>query len=151
VIAWLFPVNIVVAMTKAGLRDFIAQRSLAVLATTSPTGLPQSALVGIAVTNELEIIFDTVASSRKYRNLIHNSAAALVIGWTGEATVQYEGVVTRPVGEELERYKEVYFAKLPDCVSHQSWPDIAYFAVRPKWIRYSDYDQQPAIIEEFTF
>lgn len=121
------------------------------LATISPTGLPQSALVGIAVMNELEIFFDTVASSRKYRNLMHNPAAAFVIGWTGEATVQYEGIASQPAGEELARYKEVYFAKFPDCVSHQSWPGIAYFVVRPKWTRYSDYDQQPALIEEFTF
>jgi len=29
-----------------------------------------------------------------------------------------------------------------------NWPDIAYFVVRPRWIRYSDYDQKPPIIEE---
>jgi hypothetical protein len=31
------------------------------------------------------------------------------------------------------------------------WPDIAYFVVRPRWIRYSDYDQRPPRIEETTF
>ena len=29
-----------------------------------------------------------------------------------------------------------------------NWPGIAYFVVRPRWIRYSDYDQKPPIIEE---
>ena len=32
-----------------------------------------------------------------------------------------------------------------------SWPDIAYLAVRPKWVRYSDFDQNPPYIEEFIF
>jgi len=26
-----------------------------------------------------------------------------------------------------------------------------YFVVRPKWIRYSDFDQNPPLIQEFTF
>jgi len=29
-------------------------------------------------------------------------------------------------------------------------PDIAYFVVRPRWIRYSDYDKRPPIIEEIA-
>ena len=34
---------------------------------------------------------------------------------------------------------------------HLNWPDIAYFVVRPRWIRYSDYDQTPAVVEEVAF
>jgi hypothetical protein len=36
---------------------------LAVLCTVTDTGQPQSALLGMAVTQQLEIIFDTVKSS----------------------------------------------------------------------------------------
>lgn len=137
-------------MTKADLYDFIAKQGLAVLATVSGD-MPQSALVGIAVTHDLEIIFDTVASSRKYRNLVQNPAASFVVGWSGEITLQYEGEARQPTGSDLARCKEIYFAKFPDGPARQAWPGIAYFVVRPKWIRYSDYDQQPALIEEFTF
>jgi hypothetical protein len=139
------------AMTKEDLRKFIGNQSLGVLATISPSGAPQSALIGIAVTTELEVIFDTVASSRKYRNLTQNATASLVIGWHGETTVQFEGEAGQPSESELARYKNVYFAKWPECRSHETWPGIAYFVVRPKWIRYSDYDQRPPLIEEFTF
>jgi hypothetical protein len=31
------------------------------------------------------------------------------------------------------------------------WPDIAYFVVRPTWMRHSDFDQNPPFIREFTF
>ena len=138
-------------MTKAELREFMDARDLGVLGTISPEGVPQSALVGIAVTEELEIIFDTVNSSRKYRNLMVNPAASFVVGWVGEITVQYEGLASEPAGAELARYKEIYFAKWPDGPARQQWPGIAYFVVRPKWARYSDFNQAPAIIEEFTF
>jgi hypothetical protein len=50
-------------MTKADIYQFIAKQKLGVLGTLSSGGSPQSALVGIAVTPELEIIFDTVKSS----------------------------------------------------------------------------------------
>ena len=138
-------------MTKDDLYHFIVRHRLGVLGSISPDGIPQGALVGIAVTRDLEIIFDTVSSSRKYSNLRLNPRASFVVGWEGEVTLQYEGEAREPRGSELARYQEVYFAVWPECRSHLSWPNVAYFVVAPKWIRYSDYDQNPPQIEELTF
>jgi hypothetical protein len=138
-------------MTKADLFKFMAGCKLGVLGSISPAGAPQSALVGIAVTRELEIVFDTVSSSRKHANLLANPAASFVVGWAGEVTVQYEGQAFRPIGSELLRYQQVYFTAWPDGPDRLSWPGIAYFVVRPQWIRYSDYDRSPPLIEEFKF
>jgi hypothetical protein len=142
-------------MTHGDLFQFIHSQKLGVLGSLSRRGEPQSALVGIAVTRDLEIIFDTVASSRKYANLRANPAASFVIGLgdpaTGERTVQFEGLARQPESPELARYQEVYFATWPECRQHLSWPGIAYFVVRPHWMRYSDYDQRPPLIEEFQF
>ncbi len=138
-------------MTEADIYQFIAKQKLGVLGTLSSCGSPQSALVGIAVTPELEIIFDTVKSSRKFQNLMSNPGCSFVVGWTGETTVQYEGEAHQPEGAALAHYQEVYFARWPECRSHLSWPGITYFVVRPRWIRYSDFDQNPVCIEEFTF
>jgi hypothetical protein len=137
--------------TTLALYDFIRAHRLGVLGYVTPQGAPRSALIGIAVTPELEIIFDTVNSSRKYGDLCANPAASFVIGWEGEVTVQYEGRAFQPTGAELAHYQQVYFAAWPECRDHLSWPGVAYFAVHPKWIRYSDYDQRPPLIEEFTF
>jgi Pyridoxamine 5'-phosphate oxidase len=52
----------------------------AVQASVSPFGTPQAALVGVVVSNEFEVFFDTLASSRKTNNLRQNTAAALVVG-----------------------------------------------------------------------
>jgi hypothetical protein len=136
-------------MTKADLYAFIAARKLGVMGYISQQGVPRSALVGIAVTAELEIVFDTVSSSRKFDDLRANPAASFVIGWEREATVQLEGRAFQPTGDELSRYQQVYFGAWPECRDHLSWPGIAYFVVQPQWIRFSDFDERPPLIEEF--
>jgi len=138
-------------MTKTELHRFLASHKLGVLGYLSPSGAPRSALVGIGVTPELEIVFDTVASSRKYGCLIANPAASFVVGWAGEVTVQMEGRAFLPVGDELLRYREAYFAAWPDGRDRLNWPGITHFVVRPSWIRYSDFDQRPPLIEELSF
>ena len=138
-------------MTDADLLAFIARHKLGVLGTIGAEHTPQAALVGIAITPEFEIVFDTVSSSRKYPNLIAQPACSFVIGWTGEQTVQYEGEARLLASPDLERYREIYFKTWPDGPARMSWPGIAYFAVRPRWIRYSDFDQNPPLIREVNF
>jgi hypothetical protein len=138
-------------MTHADLHGFISQCKLGVLSSVAKDGTPQSALVGIAVTPGLEIIFDTVKSSRKYLNLIARTECSFVIGWSGEVTMQFEGEATELAGAELKRCQDIYFHAWPDGPSRLTWPGIVYFVVKPKWIRYSDFDQSPPLIQKFTF
>lgn len=140
-------------MTEADLYTFMAKQKLGVLGTISQTESPQSALVGIAVTPQLEIVFDTVKTSRKYPNLITHPACSFVIGgWgSGEQTVQYEGKAEELTPPALQHYQAAYFKTWPDGPARMSWPGIVYFVVRPTWIRYSDFDQNPPLIREFSF
>ena len=137
-------------MEKAALYSFMTQHRYGVVSSISANGTPQSALVGIATTPELEIVFDTVKTSRKYPNLIDRPSCSFVVGWSGEQTIQFEGIAAEPTGSELKHYQQIYFDAWPEGITHTSWPGIAYFVVRPKWIRYSDYDQRPPLIEELT-
>ena len=138
-------------MDKASIYAFMAGYRYGVVSSIAANRVPQSALVGIAVTPELEIVFDTLNSTRKYKNLIKQPSCSFVVGWGGEKTIQYEGTAAEPKGAELERCQEVYFAVWPDGLARMSWPGITYFVVRPKWVRYSDYDQNPPLIEEMLF
>jgi hypothetical protein len=138
-------------MTRDGLYEFLARHKLGVLSSIAGANTPQSALVGIAVTPELEIIFDTVRNTRKYPNLKTNPRCSFVVGWEAEQTVQYEGEAEELQGLELKRRQEVYFQAWPDGPSRLSWPGIVYFVVKPRWIRYSDFAQDPPLIEEFAF
>jgi len=140
-----------VIMDRAAIYAFMARFRYGVVSTISPGGAPQSALVGIATTPRLEIIFDTVRSSRKYPNLVERPSCSFVVGWVGEQTVQFEGIAIESKGAELERYQREYFAVWPDGPSRLSWPGIAYFVVQPRWIRYSDFDQAPPLIAEISF
>jgi pyridoxine/pyridoxamine 5'-phosphate oxidase len=136
-------------LTRKEIYGFVRARKLAVVSSIGSGGEPQSALVGIAISRQLEIVFDTVKSSRKYPNLKADPRIAVVTGWEGETTVQYEGLPIEPEGEELARAKETYFSTRPGGVERQLWPGIVYFLIRPKWVRYSDFDT--GCIEEMRF
>jgi hypothetical protein len=134
-------------MTQAELCAFLRKHRLAVISTIGPES-PQAAVIGIAVTETLDIIFDTLSTSRKYANLRADPRIALAIGWDGAETVQYEGVADLPDGADLDACKQTYFATWPDGPEREKWPDIAYVRIRPRWVRYSDFGQMPARIEE---
>jgi general stress protein 26 len=130
---------------------FMDSERLGVLTTATNSGQPEAALMGFAVTPELEIIFDTVRSSRKYPNLKANPRVAWVVGCTTEITVQYEGEAEELEGAALAKYKAIYFQKFPDGPSRENWAGMTYFVVRPKWVRYCDYNPRSRRIEEQRF
>jgi general stress protein 26 len=141
-------------MTRIDLLAFMREHQMAVQASVSSSGGPQAAVVGIVVTDELEIFFDTLATSRKAKNLRGNPRFALVIGGAAkgeERTVQYEGVADEPLGAELVRLKNLYFHHFPDGRDREALPDITYVRVTPTWIRYSDFSRDPWDIVEFAF
>jgi len=139
-------------MTPRALLDFLRSHRLAVQASVSPTGAAQAAVVGFAITDQFEIVFDTLASTRKAQNLRQNPKIALVIGGATdgeERTVQYEGIADEPSGPELEELKQVYYTAYPDGPGRLSWPGLIYVRVRPTWLRYSDYTIDPPTIVEY--
>jgi PPOX class probable F420-dependent enzyme len=137
-------------VTRAEIYAFLRGHRLAVITTVSPEGSPQAAVIGIAVTEALDIVFDTLSTSRKYANLRADPRVALVIGWQAEQTVQVEGVAEVLSGDALDACKQVYFTAFPDGRERERWPDIAYVRVRPRWLRYSDFSPTPPKIEELT-
>lgn len=139
-------------MSREEASRFLRNERIAVIATVSPQGKAQSALIGVAATEDLELVFDTLNTSRKYKNLKHNPNASLVIGCTESGlTLQYEGVARELEGDELEKYRQVYFARWPDGPSRLKWEGITYFAVKPTWIRYCNYAVEPPVLSEFEF
>jgi len=137
------------------LRDLLAllrRHTLAVQATVSAAGQPQAAVVGVAFTDDFEVIFDTLRSTRKFQNLCRDPKVSLVIGgWQegDERTVQIEGQADEPVGGELDFIRSSYYAAHPDGAKRASWPGLTYVRVRPTWIRYSDYNANPPQIIEY--
>jgi len=135
-------------VTPAEVYRFLREHRLAVISTVGPDASPQAAVIGIAVTAALDIIFDTSTASRKYANLRADPRAALVIGWDLGQTVQLEGTAEILSGPDLDACKPDYFAIWPDGRDREHWPDIAYVRVRPRWLRYSDFSRSPPRVEE---
>ncbi|MFN8580178.1 MAG: pyridoxamine 5'-phosphate oxidase family protein [Gemmatimonadaceae bacterium] len=136
---------------KAHLLDVMRRYRYAILATVGSTHTPQAAIVGVAVTDALETVFDTLSQTRKAVNLVGNPRIALVFGGWDESdprTVQYEGVADVPEGPDREQVQQMYFGVFPDGPSRLSWPGITYVRVRPRWLRYSDYTVDPPVIIE---
>jgi hypothetical protein len=136
-------------VTPAQLLSFMRAQPWAVEASVTAQGAPQAAVIGVAVTDRWELLFDTVVQSRKHRNLLANPRVAFVIGWDQERTVQYEGIAEIPTDAELPLVKRCYFDRFPDGSARQTWPGIVYWRVRPTWIRYSDFNANPPIIQEW--
>jgi general stress protein 26 len=140
-------------MTTADLLDFMRAHPLAVQASVSDAGSPQAAVVGIAVSDDLEIVFDADGGSRKVANLRQRPEIAFVIGGTSpgdERTLQYEGIADEPTGSELDRLQRPYFEAFPSGRERRTWPGITYVRARPTWIRYTDFNQDPPVVAEFN-
>lgn len=138
-------------MDKAALYSFMTRARYGVVSSLAADRTPQSALVGVALTPELEIVFDTLKATRKYVNLVSRSACSVALWWGGEQTVQIDGIAFEPTGAERDRYCEAYFAAWPDGRNRLTWAGITHLVVRPRWIRATDYDQAPPLIEETRY
>lgn len=138
-------------MDQAAIHAFLTKFRYGVVSSVASDGTPQSALVGVAVTPALEIIFDTLRSTRKYANLIARPACSFVVGWGGEQSVQFEGIAIEPQGAELDRVREAYFAAWPDGRDRLHWAGLMHFVVQSRWLRYCDFDQSPPLIVEIEF
>ncbi len=129
--------------------DIVRRKRLAVVSTVHDSGAPEAALVGFALTERDEVVFDTLGSSRKAVNIVRRPAVALVIGWENDISIQIEGDARRPQGDDLAYAKAAYFREWPDGRARENWPDIAYIVVKPRWMRYANYAGAP-VIEEFA-
>ena len=138
---------------RADLLAFLRSHPYAVQSSVSPQRTPQAAIVGVAVSDTFDIVFDTLRSSRKARNLSVTADIALTFGSVAadaSRTVQVEGMadIIDPAGHEA--LVAMYLAAFPDGRERQRQPDLIYVRVRPRWLRDSDYGVTPPRIDEWN-
>jgi general stress protein 26 len=136
-------------MTKPDLLTHLRTHKLAVLSTTGPAGAPSAALVGVAVSDALELIFDTLSTTRKHANMLRDPRVAVTFSGPGEQTVQIEGVASAVsvTAEHDAEYRDIYYAAWPDGRARLGWEGLAYWRVTPTWARYTNYAQSPVAVE----
>jgi uncharacterized pyridoxamine 5'-phosphate oxidase family protein len=136
-------------ITKSDVLTFLNKNTHAVISTCGLNGQPEAALIGFGETENLEIIFGTFNTSKKYKNLQENNRVALVTGWEADVfiTVQYEGITRELKPEELDHYLDLYHVKVPSATHYHTHPEQRYFLITPTWIRYSDLTGDKNIVE----
>lgn len=127
---------------------YIKEGNRGVLSTAHKEHGPEAAFINLAVGPDFAIVFETLITSRKYRNLQIDPRAALVVGGHGKTTLQIEGLVDEPVETDLDAVISLYYEACPHNISHRDWPGLTYLRLRPRWIRYSDYGR-PWKVEEY--
>jgi general stress protein 26 len=133
--------------TQQKVLDFLKRHEDCVMATVGDSGLPQAAVVGFSETPQLELMIGTTKASRKYRNLQQNPHVAIVVGFSGSITVQYEGTARVLSGAELADRQQLHFQKIPGVVHYKDDPDQVYFSISPTWVRYTDFTQEQPVEE----
>lgn len=133
--------------SRADLQSFITSRRHAVIATNSASGAPESAVVGVAATMALELVFDTVDTTRKIANLRRDPNISAVIGFSDDGTLQYEGIADEPTGEALARIQHVYFEAFPDGPERLKWAGITYVRIKPSWLKFTSYTDASRNVE----
>lgn len=138
---------------KSKILDYIKKQKLAIISTIGKKRKPESAVVAFSETEDLEIIFGTFCTTRKYKNLKYNKDVSVVIGWNEveNITVQYEGIAKEVKNEELEKCRQIQLKKNPSSKKYAFDKNQTYFMIKPKWIRYSNFFKEPEEIFEIFF
>ena len=103
-------------------KDLKKPLKLCVLATATPQGKPECAVLAYAVNSDLSLILSTHTTSRKWRNIKANKQVAITLGQSfSELYIQYEGtaeLITE--GEEFKRCEEIFFTANPQAKQFQN-------------------------------
>jgi len=132
------------------LYNFMKAHKLAVMSTVTSDSRPESAVIGIGVKENLELVCSTFRSSRKYENIHQNPRVALVIGWEDNKTVQYEGAAEE-ITDEVSPEDLQLLTSVPSIAKHLEWEHRTFFKIRPTWIRFSDLSMDPWERFEISF
>lgn len=133
---------------KTAFISYIGEINAGVIATADREHGPESAFINLAVMPDMAIVFETLITSRKYRNLQRDPRASLVICGHGKTTLQIEGLVDEPTETLLDDVISTYYEACPQNMSHRNWPGLTYLRLRPRWLRYSGYGL-PWKVEEY--
>jgi uncharacterized pyridoxamine 5'-phosphate oxidase family protein len=138
------------SLTKKRAYEFLKGCTFGAISTIGQNGSPEGALVNIAITEDLELVFQTIQTTRKCTNLRRDPRVAIVT-WKDNQTLQFEGVADEPDEYALKPLLDVYFESRPDALAHRGWPGLTYMRVRPHWIRLSRYAGASWSVDELKF
>lgn len=129
-------------VNKKQIMEFVQKQGLAVLSTANKSGKVESAVMGITLIDNV-IFMSTDSDSRKVANILENNQASLLVGGLQCPSIQIDGEIKVVEENKQEEVKQKVMAVFPGVVGYLN-PKSIFIEFRPKWARWSDYDQSPA-------
>jgi general stress protein 26 len=125
---------------KDKILELLQTNHVGVIATHGDGLSPESAVITISQTEDLDIVFGSSELARKNHNIARNPHVSLVVGWdiVARETLQIEGVVVRVSDSEREKIEVLHCAKNPLFAKYNGNPSFQYFKLQPHWIRYAN-------------
>jgi len=130
----------------AAIAAYVREEGRAVVATVTPDGDPESALVGITALDDGTLIFNVLPWARKLANLEANGRVAVVVGTTAHVSVQLEGPAVITEGDAAERYAADFERLMPGSKARYEGYEVV--VVRPDWLRVYDVSHKPPLVVE---
>jgi PPOX class probable F420-dependent enzyme len=125
-------------MANPELISFVRDHPWGVVSSLGPSGEPQAALVGIAVTDRGEVVFDSSPDARKVANLRRDPRAALVVIVQDEVTLQCEGTADLPTGTDRLQCFDAYLSVFPEG-RDRAGDGTVLLRITPHWARIADF------------
>ena len=135
---------------KSEVYVFLSEQKHAVISTVNSKGNPESAMVGFAQNKDLELIFGTDKTTRKAQNIKAKNNVSVVVNGDAKC-IQYEGNAHLVTGNELEKFLEIFFEKIPGLSKYAKLENQIYYKITPNWVRLIDHNFSPGKISELTF
>ena len=130
----------------AAIAAFVREEGRAVVATVTPRGEPEAALVGITALDDGTLIFNVVPWARKLANMDANGRVAVVVGTGGPVSIQFEGPVVITEGAEAEHFSTEFERLMPGSASRYEGYEVV--VVHPDWLRVYDVSHRPPLVVE---
>lgn len=122
------------------------------MATVNESGKPIAATMAYAIDDKMVFYLETSNKARKYKNLLVNPRAAIVVGIANNLpTVQIDGKVTVLKGEDAINARNFIVGQHPEWEGYYLGPDKnpeeVYFTVKSTRVCYSDFTKEPMVVE----
>jgi len=136
-------------LTPTQVLSFMRAQPWAVEASVTPQGAPQAAVVGIAITDRWELLFDTVTAVAQASKPGRESPRRVRdrLGTRADRAIRRHCEL--PTEAELPGVQAYYFDRFPDGPTRQSWPGLVYWRVRPHLDPLQQSHVNPPIIQEW--
>jgi uncharacterized pyridoxamine 5'-phosphate oxidase family protein len=138
--------------TQTEVYDFLQDpsRQHGVLGYLDADGNPDAAFIGFSATPELDILFGTSDTSRKFSRIHDNAHVSFnVTDKDKRYTVQLKGLVQEITKDDLSPFEHNHYNKLGEASrKFKDMPDQHFFLITPSWLRFTDCSGYPWAVTE---